>query len=216
MNRYFISSSGTDIGKTFFLKKLCQELFDQNIRYGALKPIISGYMEKNNDAKEIHIDQEIKFNISFYNLYRFNAACSPDIAAEKEGQIIDFKKLMVFCKPKTNKKIQLIEGVGGIMTPITRKLLVTDWIQALEMPVILVVSNYLGGISHSLAALEVLKLKHIPVKAIIISEALQPNPEIAEFQKRLEYHTHAPIFILPRLKAKERWKQAPDLLKILL
>ena len=49
-----------------------------------------------------------------------------------------------------------IEGVGGIMVPLEAKRTVLDWMAALNIPLILVVGGYLGAISHTLTALDVI------------------------------------------------------------
>ena len=50
-----------------------------------------------------------------------------------------------------------IEGVGGIMVPLDGARTVLDWMAALEIPLLLVVGGYLGTISHTLTALDVLR-----------------------------------------------------------
>ncbi len=69
-----------------------------------------------------------------------------------------------------NNGLTFIEGVGGIMVPIDAERTVLDWMAALGLPVILVVGGYLGTISHTLTALDVLTKRALRIAAIVVSE----------------------------------------------
>ncbi|HEY1311071.1 MAG TPA: dethiobiotin synthase, partial [Pseudolabrys sp.] len=71
--------------------------------------------------------------------------------------------------------ILFIEGVGGIMVPLDAERTVLDWMAALQIPLLLVVGGYLGTISHTLTALDVLAQRHLNVATIIVSES-ERNP----------------------------------------
>ena len=64
----------------------------------------------------------------------------------------------------------LIEGVGGVMVPLDDQRTVLDWICALDAPVLLVVGDYLGTISHTLTAVEVLRTRGARLAAVIVNE----------------------------------------------
>ena len=83
--------------------------------------------------------------------FRFEAPLSPDMAAAREGRQIDFEALLQFCRDCAAgpEDILLIEGVGGVMVPLTRDKTVLDWIEAIDAPCLLVAGSYLGTISHT-------------------------------------------------------------------
>ena len=95
--------------------------------------------------------------------------------------------------------VLLIEGVGGVMVPVDDRHTVLDWMSALALPVILVVGNYLGTISHTLTALGVLADRKLEVLSIVVSDtartaSLEDNARaIARFAAGLE------VMTLPRL-----------------
>ena len=64
-----------------------------------------------------------------------------------------------------------IEGVGGIMVPLDARHTVLDWMAALDIPLLLVVGSYLGTISHTLTALDVLAQRNLKIAAIVVSES---------------------------------------------
>lgn len=111
--------------------------------------------------------------ISAMSPWRFTAPLSPDMAAARESRAIDFDALVAFCRDaaSTFPGLTLIEGVGGVMVPLTDNRTVIDWIAELEMPAVLVVGSYLGTLSHSLTAAETLAQRGIPLKAIVVSES---------------------------------------------
>lgn len=180
MNRqFFITATGTEIGKSFYLQKLCREFKAENLKFSAIKPIISGFDFEDDNNDSFLILKALGLPLTSQNLdkispWRFKAALSPNIAAKLENAEIDLNKVINFCQnhiksAKENNENLLIEGAGGIMTPINDNFTYLDLIKALNIPVILVTANYLGTISHTLTALEVLKNHKIEIAKIIFN-----------------------------------------------
>jgi len=178
MSAYFVTSTGTDIGKTFVTAGLIRYLRQSSQPVAALKPVVSGYdssvVETSDPAvllralgRSVSADE-----IAAIAPFRFRAPLSPDIAAAREGRSIDFEDLLKFSRDAVaaNNGLTFIEGVGGIMVPIDAERTVLDWMAALGLPVILVVGGYLGTISHTLTALDVLTKRALRIAAIVISE----------------------------------------------
>jgi dethiobiotin synthetase len=179
MKKYFITATGTDIGKTYYLCKLIKEILAKNQKVKAIKPIISG-LDINNihnsDSgkiisalkKEVTIENILNISPFFYQI-----ATSPDSAALIENkQEINYAKLLEFCSnflKNNSHDYALIEGVGGIMVPINSHKLILDLIKDLKIEVILITKNYLGTRNHTLNSLEILKLHNIRVNKIILN-----------------------------------------------
>jgi len=77
----------------------------------------------------------------------------------------------------------LIEGVGGVMSPVSEAATNLDWIKALGCPVVLVVGSYLGGLNHALTAIETLKAHAVPVRALVLNES---GDSTVDFQATLQ------------------------------
>jgi dethiobiotin synthetase len=180
---YFVTSTGTDIGKTFVTAGLIRYLREAGQAVQALKPVVSGYdtsvVETSDPAVLLNaLGQPIDAGtIERIAPWRFRAPLSPDLAAAREGRNIDFGKLIDFSRQEiaATKGILFIEGVGGIMVPLDAERTVLDWMAALQIPLLLVVGGYLGTISHTLTALDVLAAHHLKVAAIVVSES-ERNP----------------------------------------
>ena len=215
MAQYFITGIGTGVGKTL----VTASLLHQAPHYRAVKPVLSGYEEDSADESDAAVLQRAMptdVTLSAISPWRFTAPLSPHLAAEKEGKAIEPEELLSWCREQIAVHPDLlIEGVGGLMVPVTPTWLVRDWIQALGLPVILVSASYLGAINHTLLTLRALSEAAIDVQAIIVSESAQDDAglqdtvdSIAPFAKGI------PIAAVPRIHTQTPWKDAPDLLSL--
>ena len=183
MAAYFVTSTGTDVGKTFVTAGLIRYLRTSNQTVGALKPVVSGYdssvVETSDPAvllgalgRSVTADE-----IAAIAPWRFRAPLSPDLAAARENRSLAFDELIAFSRAavERNNGILFIEGVGGIMVPLDAQRTVLDWMAVLGIPLLLVVGGYLGTISHTLTALDVLAQRKLSIAAIVVSES-ERNP----------------------------------------
>ena len=92
----------------------------------------------------------------------------------------------------------LIEGVGGVMSPVTDRATGLDWLKALDLPALLVSGSYLGAISHALTAAETLKAHAVPLAAIVVSESAEAPTPPEVVAAAIARHTAAPVSVLPR------------------
>jgi dethiobiotin synthetase len=173
----FVTSTGTDIGKTFVISGLIRHFRNADRAVTAIKPIVTGFDPDAAagsdpglllDALGQHVTAE---EIDRISPWRFTAGVAPELAAKREGRSIDFRALVDCSQRAMNKNAMLlIEGVGGVMVPLDHRHTVIDWISALRVPVILVVGSYLGTISHTLTALHVLAQRNLSTVAVVVSE----------------------------------------------
>lgn len=179
MSALFVTATGTDIGKTFVAAGLIRHLRHTGGRVDAIKPVLSGYdplRAADSDAGVLlaALGRTITDDtIAEISPWRFTAPLSPDLAAARERRSVDMTALVDFCRRKiaATDGTLLIEGVGGVMVPLDTERTVLDWMTMLNIPLLLVTGSYLGTISHTLTALEVLKASGLDVAAIVISES---------------------------------------------
>ncbi len=207
---FFITSCGTDIGKTLVTGLLCAQLRQQGRTPLALKPIISGFNDQHIQASDSGLllsacgKPITKETINHISPWRYNAPLSPHLAAAKEHCPIDWDSLITWHHTMRRDHINaalLIEGAGGVLTPITYQHTVCDLIHTLHIPCILVTGSYLGSISHTLTAYETLHHRGINVNAIIISESSNTPSTREDVAETLRHFTHSTqkIMIVPRL-----------------
>ena len=210
MSAYFIIATGTDVGKTFVARGLIRTLRARNRDVAALKPVMSGFepveaagsdggllLTALGRAPTLEAIAEI-------SPWRFKAPLAPDMAAAREGRTLDYPGLIAFCRTAiaADRDALLIEGVGGIMSPIDDQHTVLDWMKVLKLPLIVVTGTYLGTLSHTLTALDVLARHGLAIATLIISESVgRPEhlDETHETISRFAPDTH--VIALPRLPA---------------
>jgi dethiobiotin synthetase len=208
MSAFFVTGSGTEIGKTFVTASLIHTLRRRGRAVAALKPVASGFDPAHpEDSDPGALLAALGEAISPQTLdriapWRFRAPLSPDMAASRENRRVDVAKLIehsrnaVAAAPGT----LLIEGIGGVMVPLDERHTVLDWIAALRLPAIIVSGSYLGAISHALTALDTLRNRDLAVAALVVNETPQSTvaldataATIARFTDRI------PVLTLPRL-----------------
>jgi dethiobiotin synthetase len=175
---YFITSTGTGIGKTYVTTALIRLARSKNMKVAAFKPVISGFDKQEiaaSDTGEILAalgEAPTDEALAKISPWRFKAPVAPNMAARAEGRTLDCDALFSFSRNvlREDADVTLIEGVGGVMVPLDDEKTVLDWIVAAGAPIVLVVGDYLGTISHTLTAVEVLRAKGAAIAAIVVNE----------------------------------------------
>jgi dethiobiotin synthetase len=155
---YFITGIDTNIGKTIASAVLCEAL-------GAdyWKPVQAGDLDNSDSLK---VRELISTELVVYpEAYRLSHAMSPHAAAALDGIEVQISNLVL---PKHSKPL-IIEGAGGLMVPLNANQTILDLLQVWSIPVILVSSNYLGSINHTLLTIEVLKQRGIPLAGVLFN-----------------------------------------------
>lgn len=208
MAAYFVTSTGTDVGKTFVTAALVRYLRESNQPVAALKPVVSGYDSSVAETSDPAVllkalgRSVTAAEIDKIAPWRFRAPLSPDLAAAREGRNIDFPKLIEFSRSaiETATGPLFIEGVGGIMVPLDAQRTVLDWMSELNLPLILVVGGYLGTISHTLTALDVLAQRKLATAVIVVNEGDRDTVELEDTVGSISrFAGPAGVIGLPRL-----------------
>lgn len=224
MKNYFITATGTDTGKTFVTRLLVTQLRARGIAVRALKPLVTGYTDETaqeSDTRYLLDAMGLPMTAAQADLispWRYAAPLAPNMAARREGRQVDWAAIVDFCLAAIKAKrraedVLLIEGVGGVMVPLDDGHTVLDWVDALKIPALLVAGSYLGSISHTLSAVEVLRGGGIPLAGIVVSETPDATVDLQETAAVIEgFVKNVRVQILPRQKALGL---APDLTYLL-
>ncbi|MCK0069215.1 dethiobiotin synthase [Kordiimonas laminariae] len=219
MNGLFITSTGTEIGKTFVTACLCHQLKAAGKPVHAIKAIISGIEDDmtGTDTAVIAESLGLEPTVSTWNAispFRYKAPLAPSMAAKLEGKTLDYDALIAFCRKQLNENpFTLVEGVGGSFVPLNDDKLVANWIADLKLDSILVAGSYLGTLSHITATLEAMQARKLPVRAVVISEtAGDDHPDFIATIEQVKHWTDIPVIALPRIKTPDLWRVSPDML----
>jgi dethiobiotin synthetase len=150
--RIVVTGTDTDIGKSVFAAGLAGAL-------GATywKPVQSG-LEGGGDSERVAALAGVP---AAPEAYRLNTPCSPHLAAEIDGVTIDPGRL----DPPMMDPL-VIEGAGGVLVPVTRRLLYADLFARWGLPTVLVARTALGTINHSLLSIEALRARSVPILGV--------------------------------------------------
>jgi dethiobiotin synthetase len=186
MTAIFVTGTGTDVGKTFVTVGLIRYLRAAGRAADAIKPIVSGFNAEDPASSDPVILLEAlgrpAAELDRICRWRFAAPLAPAMAARKEGHPVEFNALIDFSRRAVvgHRDMMFIEGVGGIMVPLDETHTVIDWMTALRLPLLLVAGSYVGTISHTLTALQVLARRNLDVAAVVVSESADSAAPLEE------------------------------------
>ena len=188
MSTVFITGAGTEVGKTLAGCALIRQLRDRGRAVAAYKPVLSGYdpaAPQDSDAGRLLIalgERVTPQNIHRVAPLRFDAPLSPPDAARRKGAELHLSDLIGRCREHmaTSDGFLIIEGAGGVMSPIAQDGLNLDLMTALGAPVVLAAANYLGAISHTLTALAALQARGLQVLAVVVQDLADGAPDLAD------------------------------------
>jgi len=125
MARLFITATGTGVGKTLVTTILCHQLTRLGRIVRALKPVVSGFSADDPSSDPALILQSLEWEatpsaIASIAPWQFQAPISPHLAARLEGRTLAFADVAAFCREQAQRACDdlLIEGAGGVMSPI--------------------------------------------------------------------------------------------------
>jgi dethiobiotin synthetase len=174
-----ITSTDTDAGKTVLTAALAAygRKYHSRQKWGILKPIQCG----QGDREFYHklFDRDIAETNPIY----LEAPLAPPIAAERQGVDIDLAiAWQALERMRQQNDFGLIEGIGGLGTPITAELVVADLARDWRLPTVLVVPVKLGSIAAAVANVALAKQYNVNLRGIVLN---CPRPlsesEIADF-----------------------------------
>ena len=208
MTAVFITATGTDIGKTFLTAGLIRHIRGAGGAVAAIKPIVSGFdpgaWQGSDPAMLLAaLGRPVALEeVERISPWRFKEPLSPHMASRCEGRAIVFQDVVEFCRRSMagNRGVLLIEGVGGIMVPFDDRRTVLDLMSVLRIPAILVAGSYVGTISHTLSALEVMARRNLDIAAVVVSQSEGSAASLEETVATVERFADAiDVVGIPRL-----------------
>lgn len=182
MKSIFITGTDTDVGKTYVSAGLAVTFRMMGIDVGVMKPFGAGIPQnkgfKSEDveilSKAAHVsDPEYLVNPQFFPMPAspYTAWKSLKTKPKVKVALDSFKKLSKL------HKMLLVEGMGGIMTPILENYFVVNLIKEMKIPVLIVTRSRIGTVNHTLMTIRMCEKYRIPIKGIIINNFEQGYSE---------------------------------------
>lgn len=198
LNSLFISGTDTDVGKTYVTAGLAVTLRKMGIDIGIMKPFAAGIPQRTGfKSEDVEIlanaaqvnDPELLLNPQFFPIMAspYTALKNLKLKPNITNVLKQFKKLSKL------HSMLLVEGMGGIMTPILQNYFVTNLIKDMKLPIIIVTRTRVGAINHTIMTCIMCEKYKIPIKGIIISNFDVDGYRVKELKRDLENLTHVPV-----------------------
>jgi len=181
----FITGTDTEIGKTYVAALIAQALVESGHNVGVYKPAASGCQLQNgalvsDDALTLWKAAGSPGTLAEVCPQVFAAPLAPHLAAEAEGKTLDAGLLRTGLDVWLERSdIVLIEGAGGLMSPLGHDEYVADLAYDLGFPLIVVARNVLGTINHVLQTLITAATfgDGLEVAGIVLNQPAQPGSD---------------------------------------
>ncbi len=187
----FITGTDTDVGKTYITAGLAVAIRKMGIDVGVMKPFAAGTAQKKGYKSEDIVilskavqacDPEKLVNPQFFPIPAspYTAWKNLKIKPKINSVLSSFKRLSKI------HTMMLVEGMGGIMTPILKNYFVTDLIKDMKIPAILVTRTKVGTVNHTIMSVKMCEKYKIPIKGIIINDFDSDGYKIKELTRDLQ------------------------------
>jgi dethiobiotin synthetase len=172
----FVTGTDTDVGKTYISSIILRELIDAGHWVGVSKPACSGAVIEAGDTRWPDLDQLAEAaglsDIDLVCQQKFKAPLAPPVAARLEGQQPNLSAMQEnLLAWKSRADMVVVEGVGGLLCPLTDQDSIADFAAWVDFPLLIVARLGLGTINHTLLTIEAAKLRNLTIAGIILNDA---------------------------------------------
>ena len=177
-NGYFVTATGTDVGKTFVTALLVKKWRDSGIDAGYYKAALSGAELRNGkwiagDADYVKHVASLPDSQEELVSYVYKEAVSPHLAARKEGNPVELAQVKTdFVTATQRHEFVFVEGSGGIICPIRyddKKIFLADIMKELNLPLLIVTTAALGSINSCVLTVEYARARGLDIRGIIVN-----------------------------------------------
>jgi dethiobiotin synthetase len=192
----------TGVGKTWVTCALARALVEAGQRVVAAKPIQVGWDETSGSGDDGLLLAEATGQVApRHALLRLAEHAAPAVAAERSGAEVDFEDLVTRMRSLAAPGVMLlVEGAGGLLSPLTWSDNHLDLAHSLDARVLLVASDRRGVINHTLLALRVLAAEKIPLVGVVLNQPAPPDPDLGSNAPALvRLVENVPVVTLPHL-----------------
>ena len=173
MKGVFVTGSNTGVGKTTVAIEIVRHI-SKTRAVKVRKPVETNcelseqsYIPK--DAIALSAACQLQEPLNKVCPYCFEAEASAEIASADSGEKLTLKELVLACKRDSDEGFVLVEGAGGLYSPIAEAALNVDLAIELQLPLLIVIRDELGAISQALLTLEAAKNNNLTVAGVILN-----------------------------------------------
>ena len=195
---FFITGTDTGVGKTVLTALLARHLRERGVSAAALKPICSG---GRDDARALRAAMNGALTPDEINPWHFRAPLAPLLAARRERRRVGLANVLAHVRTMQRRfDVLLVEGAGGLLSPLGENFDSRDLIAALRATPIVVCPNRLGAVNQVLLTLAALpRSASCRARVVLISPSKPDASTSTNVSLLAEFLDAKRIFCLPRL-----------------
>jgi dethiobiotin synthetase len=205
---WFVTGTDTGVGKTVLTAAIVAALRSAGVPVRAFKPVITG-LEQPADP-HWPPDHELLARAAgsrpeHVALVGFDPPVSPHLAAQLAGAQLNADELADSIRAQLgDRELAVVEGVGGLLVPLSWDQDVRDLARELAMPVLVASRPGLGTINHTLLTLEAARAADLHVEAVVLTPWPE-DPGAIELSNRetIERLGGVEVWTLPRIERAE-------------
>lgn len=182
MRGVFITGTDTEVGKTYVASAVARTLRQNDVQLGVYKPVASGC--RLEEGQLVSHDAQMLWDAAgqpgeLHDVcpQRFAAPLAPHVAAAAEEKSVDEAQLIHGLQVWKAYDFVLVEGAGGLLSPLSPSLLNADVAKEFGLPLIVVAANRLGVINHTLLTLNAAQSRGLKVSGVILSDVMECSDE---------------------------------------
>jgi dethiobiotin synthetase len=197
MHGLLFVGTDTGVGKTFVVAAAARALREQGRPFTVCKPVATGAAWADgrwlaDDTVQLAEAAGIPGRWDDVTAWAFPDPVAPPVAARRQGVTLTLAELVgaVRQRHQADRPI-LVEGVGGLLCPLTDQETVADLAAGLRLPVVIVARRGLGTLSHTLLTVAAAHGRGLPVAGVVVNETepagdLAAQTNVAELRRRLD------------------------------
>ena len=173
MKGVFVTGSNTGVGKTTVAIEIVRHMSLRR-EVKVRKPVetnceFNGQNHTPKDAVALSAACQQQESLERVCPYCFEIEASAEMASAESGRKLTLEDLVIACKRETDESFVVVEGAGGLYSPIAEASLNVDLAIKLQLPLIVVVRDELGAISQTLLTLEAAKNNNLTVACVVLN-----------------------------------------------
>ncbi len=184
---WFVTGADYGVGKTVVAGALARLLHDAGRRVGVCKPVAVGCRRDarlglvSGDAEFLAHCADAPDDLATINPVRYAQELDPAVAAERSRRPLDLAAIREsYARIASHSDALVVEGVGGLLTPLDRDATVADLAAEFALPLILVLRAALGAVGQAMLAAEAARARRLTVDAVVLNHYESMQPTLAE------------------------------------
>jgi dethiobiotin synthetase len=218
MRGLFIAGTSTEVGKTYVAAMIARALVAEGRRVGVYKPAASG-CRVEGDLNQVIADDAVQLweaagrpgALDDVCPQRFLAPLAPQRAAREQGRRVDTALLRAGLDRWRDFEIVLVEGAGGLLSPLSDEDYTLDLAADLGFPLVIVAANELGTINATLQTVLTARTRapHLPIAGIVLNQATRREGDASLASNAEEIAARTAVPLLATLRHADSQFPAP-------